>query len=338
MKPAHNAERSPSPASHSHSEDGFLLLGAIVAVALILLALSIAAPAVARELRREREVEAVHRGNQYVRAIQLYYRKFGHYPMSIDQLEKTSNIRFLRRRYADPITGKEDFRTIPVGQNKTTVKTFFGQPLAGVAGGGAGSVSSMLSAGIGGGSTIGSGGSTSALGSTGLGTPAASLGSPLAASSTSSATPTTGSGASAGAATTGSAGATGSTGTNDAAAAGSSTTSAGTAQPSVFTGGTLPFMGVGLGTKGDSIVEPNEQTTYETWEFLYDPRLDQLKAQAAALNGGSIGSVPSNSLGSSNSIFGNTGSTSPTSATPAGSSTGTPAPTATTTSNSGTQP
>ena len=54
-----------------------------------------------------REVEAVHRGNQYVRAIRLYYRKFGHYPGSIEQLEKTNNIRFLRQRYVDPMTGKD---------------------------------------------------------------------------------------------------------------------------------------------------------------------------------------------------------------------------------------
>ena len=59
-------------------EQGFMLVALIVAIFLIMLALSVAAPKVAQELRREREVEAVHRGNQYVRAIQLYYRKIGH--------------------------------------------------------------------------------------------------------------------------------------------------------------------------------------------------------------------------------------------------------------------
>jgi type II secretory pathway pseudopilin PulG len=102
-------------------EQGFTLLGLVVAIFLILLFLSIAAPKVAHELRREREVEAVHRGDQYVRAIQLYYRKFGHYPGSIEQLEKTNNIRFLRQKYVDPMTGKADWRLIHVGEAKTTV-------------------------------------------------------------------------------------------------------------------------------------------------------------------------------------------------------------------------
>jgi type II secretory pathway pseudopilin PulG len=108
-----------------HEEQGFMLLGLIVAIFFVLLALSVAAPRVAQGLRREREVEAVHRGNQYVRAIRLYYRKFGHYPGSMDQLEKTNNIRFLRQRYVDPMTGKDDWRLIKVGEAKTTVKGFF---------------------------------------------------------------------------------------------------------------------------------------------------------------------------------------------------------------------
>jgi hypothetical protein len=36
-------------------------------------------------------------------------------------------------------------------------------------------------------------------------------------------------------------------------------------------------MGVGSSATGNSILTPNEQTTYETWEFLYDPRVEQLK-------------------------------------------------------------
>ena len=98
---------------------------------LLLLTLSVAAPKMAQALRRDREVEAIHRGNDYVRAIQLYYAKFGHYPGNMDQLEKSNNIRFLRQKYVDPLTGKPDWRLIHVGEAKTTVKGFFGQPLAG---------------------------------------------------------------------------------------------------------------------------------------------------------------------------------------------------------------
>jgi type II secretory pathway pseudopilin PulG len=127
-------------------EQGSMLVGLVVAVFLILVALSVAAPKVAQELRREREVEAIHRANQYVRAIQLYYRKGGMYPASLDILEKSNNIRFLRQRYADPMTGKPDWRLIKVGEAKTTVKGFFGKPLTGLAPG-LGSAAGMASGG-----------------------------------------------------------------------------------------------------------------------------------------------------------------------------------------------
>ena len=67
----------------------------------------------------------------------------------MEQLEKTNNVRFLRQQYVDPMTGKADWRLIHVGEAKTTVKGFFGQPLAGLAPG-LGSVAGMASPGIGG--------------------------------------------------------------------------------------------------------------------------------------------------------------------------------------------
>src|SRR5580704_18019069 len=83
-----------------HEEQGFMLVGLIVAIFFVLLALSVAAPRVAQELRREREVEAVHRGKQYVRAIRLYTKRGqGPFPGSMDQLEKSNDIRYLRQRY-----------------------------------------------------------------------------------------------------------------------------------------------------------------------------------------------------------------------------------------------
>ncbi|GAC1417743.1 MAG: hypothetical protein NVSMB62_08800 [Acidobacteriaceae bacterium] len=291
-------------APESTSEEGFLLLGAIVAIALVLLILAIAAPRVARSLRREREVEAVHRGQQYIRAIQLYYRKFGHYPGSMDQLEHTNTTRFLRQRYVDPITGKDDFTPIPVGQNKTTVKTFFGQPIAGLPAAGVGSASGIVSPGIGqpgaaSGSGAGGFGSTpasglggSSVGGFGSGGFGSTTTSPAAAAPTTAGpgtTPIIGAPGSATSAANDSSGTSGSaSATGGIPGSQSATTFSGTAQP---------FMGVSLGAHGNSIVEYNEQTTFEGWEFLYDPRLDQLKAKAAALNGG-IGSTPATSLGS----------------------------------------
>src|ERR1035438_1574825 len=72
-------------------------------------------PRVAFESQRVREQTLVDRGMQYRRAIQLFYRKFGRYPASMDDLETTNNVRFLRHKYKDPLTGKDDWRIIHMG-------------------------------------------------------------------------------------------------------------------------------------------------------------------------------------------------------------------------------
>jgi hypothetical protein len=64
-----------------------------------------------QQIKRDREEELIHRGVQYSRAVQHYFKKFGRYPAKIEDLESTNNIRFLRRRYKDPVTGK-DFKPL----------------------------------------------------------------------------------------------------------------------------------------------------------------------------------------------------------------------------------
>jgi len=310
------------------AEQGFMLVGLIVAIFFILLVLSVAAPKVAQELRREREVEAVHRGNQYVRAIRLYYRKTGLYPGSIEQLEKTNNIRFLRQRYVDPMTGKADWRLIHVGEAKTTVKGFFGQPLTGLTPGLGSAAGLASSGGIGAGAAGSSspfGGGSTSVGGGGLGS-SSSGGGGLGASSGGglggSSTPTLG----------GSGTDSSGTGSGLGSAAGSASSQSGSAFGS-STG--TPFVGVGVPKEGDSITILNEQTTYNTWEFIYDPRIEQLYAKGALFGGGAsgLGSATGNSSGFGNtpgSGFGNT----PGSGTfPGSSSPGSPAsPTSPTTS------
>src|ERR1019366_7027837 len=136
-------EEGPTPPA---GEQGYMLLGLMVAIAIILLMLGVAASKAAFSIHRDREVETVRRGNQYVRAIREFYLKNGsHYPGSIEQLEKTNNVRFLRQRYIDPLTGKDDWRLIVVGQNQTTVKGFFGEELQGLPNAGLGSAAGLAS-------------------------------------------------------------------------------------------------------------------------------------------------------------------------------------------------
>jgi len=85
-------------------DSGHLLLAILLMMALMVIAATYEAPRMVQQLKRDREEEMIHRGTEYARAIKKYYKKFGAYPTSIEQLENTNNIRFLRKRYKDPLT------------------------------------------------------------------------------------------------------------------------------------------------------------------------------------------------------------------------------------------
>ena len=117
------------------SEEGYILMGVLILLVVFVIAMAVAAPKVADSIQRDRDLETMQRGRQYMRAIQLYYRKFHAYPPNVDALVKTQEIRFLRRRYLDPATGKDDWKPVMFGQNKTPMAMgFFGQPLGGTGG------------------------------------------------------------------------------------------------------------------------------------------------------------------------------------------------------------
>lgn len=122
-----------NPGVHT-AEQGYVLPATLFLVALLMLSLSIALPVVTQNIQRDREIETIHRGQQYIRAIQLYYRRFHAYPPSVGALLGSNDIRFLRKRYADPLTGKNDWKPIQFGRNNSpTAMGFFGVPL-GIAG------------------------------------------------------------------------------------------------------------------------------------------------------------------------------------------------------------
>ncbi len=97
------------------SERGYALLFVFLLAALVAITLYTEMPRVAFERQRELEQELIDRGEQYRRAIQLYFRQFRRYPPNLEALENTNNMRFLRRRYKDPMTGESEWRLIRVG-------------------------------------------------------------------------------------------------------------------------------------------------------------------------------------------------------------------------------
>jgi type II secretory pathway pseudopilin PulG len=311
MKPA-PIRRSPNP-----SEAGFTLLAVIFLVALLTIALAIALPKVTKEIQRDREIETMHRGKQYARAVKLYYKKFGAYPPNVDALVKTNNIRFLRKRYTDPMTGVDDWKPVLFGQNKApTAMGFFGQPLTGSTvagigpsgGNGVAGASSAGSSSFFGSSSFGASGNASASGaSSSFG---ASTNSPAAA--TGSTADSTGGSAS------GSSDSSASNGSSNTSAASTSATSGSSGSSTGLTGQT--FGGAGIigfspGSPKQSILLYKKKNHYNEWEFVYDPLADQVTISG---NTGSIGQAASSTstpVGSSASTSTGTSSTSSTTTT-----------------------
>jgi len=93
------------------SSRGYILITLMLFVALLAIAAMAVLPQLAFQIKRDREQEMIHRALEYSRAVKRYYKKFGRYPSRIEELENTNNIRFLRKRYQDPISGK-DFKIL----------------------------------------------------------------------------------------------------------------------------------------------------------------------------------------------------------------------------------
>src|SRR5262249_1903285 len=114
------------PARDNKKQQGYILLLLMLFITLMAIAATAIAPSITFQIQRDREEEMIHRGVQYSRAIRRYVKKFGRYPTRLEELENTNNLRFLRKRYKDPITG-QDFKVLHMGD----VQTLFGAGIAG---------------------------------------------------------------------------------------------------------------------------------------------------------------------------------------------------------------
>jgi type II secretory pathway pseudopilin PulG len=96
-------------------ERGFALLLVFLMAAVIGITLYAELPRVAIQSQRAKEQLLVERGEQFKRAIQLFLRanKGTRFPADLDDLDRGyNNLRFLRHRYKDPMTGKDEWRII----------------------------------------------------------------------------------------------------------------------------------------------------------------------------------------------------------------------------------
>ena len=93
--------RAPS----RRTDPGYAMAGLLVAIAIMGITMSMIMPTWRTWAKREKEAELIFRGEQYMRAIELYQRRFaGAYPTEMDAL---IDQRFLRKAYRDPMTGGE---------------------------------------------------------------------------------------------------------------------------------------------------------------------------------------------------------------------------------------
>ena len=101
-------------------ERGYVLLALLLTMGLLVIFAAAIMPTIKFQIERDREEELIHRGTQYSRAIRGYYKKFGRYPVKIEDLESTNNMRFLRKRYKDPTNCAggtcQDFKLLHFGE------------------------------------------------------------------------------------------------------------------------------------------------------------------------------------------------------------------------------
>lgn len=263
------------------NESGYVLLGLMLAVALMLIAMSVAAPRIAQQIKRQKEEELVHRGEQYAMAVKRYVHKSGgQFPATVEQLEDTNHVRFLRKRYKDPFTGEADWKMVHYGEAQIKIPATGGLGLNTTNPGLSGSTnqgsSGGTSSGFGGNSGLSGGSGTSFGGSSGLSSGTGGLsggttfgnnqdnsGLPGATQLGAGGTPSLAGGGQplGGAPQAGTNGQIGSLAVSNIAGAQS-------------TGGG-PIIGVASVSKKEGIKEFNNKDHYNDWLFVYDMRLEQ---------------------------------------------------------------
>ena len=243
-------------------QSGYVLLAIMFLVVLLMVGLLAAAPAIKTQIQHDREEEMIHLGAQYSRAIKKYFKKFGRYPGTIEQLQNTNNIRFLRKQYKDPMSADGKWRLLHVGDVKLGTSSNVGTPVSAMGSQGGGNLGQPAGQSAFGGTSGGLGGAGSSFGGAagrlgGAGSAMGGLGA-MGGSSTAAASATSPQ-ASPGGAVGSQASTTG--------------TSSMTSSTNAIGGGVI--IGVSSLSEREGMHEFNEKTHYNEWYFFYDPTADR---------------------------------------------------------------
>src|SRR2546423_1421343 len=239
------------------NERGYMLLTLMLFVTLLAVGSLAWIERIDFQIKRDREEELIHRGVQYSRAIRRYVRKFGRYPARIEDLETTNNVHYLRKRYKDPITGK-DFKFLRMNDIQSSFNPGAasgmapGNPGSPIQGGAPGALNMSNNAGQGGpGPSSNPGGPNSNPGG-----PQDQPQSGAGDNSDSDQAAQNGAGPA-----------------NAPQSAGTPANQASPGNGQSFGG--LPIVGVASTSKDKSIRTFNKKDHYNQWQFIYDPSTDR---------------------------------------------------------------
>ena len=235
------------------------MLTLLLAMALLIIFAAAIVPSITFDFKRDREEEMIHRGVQYSRAIRAYYRKFGRYPTKIEDLENSNNLRFLRKRYKDPLNCKNsecaDFKLLHFGEVQLSLSGLAGANPMGTNGGLNGSPGGLSQP-----STFGGSGGFGANSNSSFGQNQQASGSGQSGQQTSpDETVPIASG----------------TGNGNSGQGGSANGNSGSNPLSSGQVIGAPIVGVASLSKDKTIREFNHKNKYKDWVFVYDPAQDQ---------------------------------------------------------------
>ena len=242
--------------NQTRTQRGYILLILMFFVAVLGIASLAMVEKVSFQMQRDREEELIHRGVQYSRAIRRYFKKFGRYPTRIEDLENTNNLRFLRKRYKDPLsrdpqTGQEmDFKLLHMTDVQVSINPGAASFLPPTAEANA-SANQQLNAAPAGAMTI------SNPQSGGVNDDDSSADQPVQASPQNPAESAK----------------SGRSATVNANQSGGFVSPSRNSQPQVFGGGAI--IGVASTSKAKTIREFNKKDHYNKWQFIYDPSTDR---------------------------------------------------------------
>jgi len=243
-------------------EQGYVLLTLLLIVAVMAIMAATLVTTIKFDIQRDREEEMIHRGVQYSRAIKAYYKKFNRYPAKIEDLENTNQMRFLRKRYKDPLTGK-DFRLLHYGEAKLSINSMGGGVIPGAStigtNGQLNGPGGLQNSSFGGNSSFGN--SNSAFGQNSNSVFGQNNQSSQATGSDSS-QPGPGNGTDA-------------QGQQTVSGNGNDSGDRSSSNQPVQSFGGAPIVGVASTSKDKTIREFDKKKKYNEWQFVYDPTMDR---------------------------------------------------------------